>query len=333
MHHQHLASTCSNATHPFWHKTQYLYPLSLIIFVLSFLSACSRPAVFPSSPVSIQSQLHNRDQSLASEEELSQWQKVFRQYSPREQPSTSNSLKLDQEPTLQRVFQAQQYIQNNPRFALSLWNGQQLLQYLPELGKGIPLLLGSTDRQGESHVMEYLTYRRAIAVYADFVDTAPVERNAQALVHEVTHHLYQSEVQTATEYTNAEWLVLTVMCAEYSYYFHATTEILAYQNDSAWFESVRQTLPETQRPPAYLHERLFAEHDPVDIAQYIGKVSRAMVESTERRLAKLGVKSARCGAPAIMRGARRAQRFYPWDIAPERVIPILEHLPAFSTDP
>jgi hypothetical protein len=231
--------------------------------------------------------------------------------------------------TQQRLARAKNLIGSQGALTGS-WNWPDVQNSVRSFGTVVSLADGSLMMpDDDSAVAMYDQQRHALLLWPSQVRKLNDEEFASTLVHEATHRESDLRSGERSGLTQREINALCNLCADASLMYDFSSEALAFLNQGRWYA-------------ARGNEKLIAsvryDHDVLRLAvkagsgraedleafglkvrDYVRNEFMAVQQSQHKPVLK-------CGVPRVMRGPQKGDFFFPSDIAPEILVPLLDRI-------
>lgn len=206
------------------------------------------------------------------------------------------------------------------------WSWDEVAQTVASLGKDIQIVTTPTDDLRAT--FQYLPVSNSLQISTGSIKKMSLHAIASGLVHESTHVVFLGEALRMTGFTRMEYMWISQRCQDVSIADTFADEAMAYQNQAAWCAADGHACGDSVVPGSILDTALKAHagrlEDRRELAQ---KFATFAVDNSKTACDKVNGMHMTCEPMAIVRGHKRGSFFFPTDVAPEILVPLLDLVP------
>ena len=235
------------------------------------------------------------------------------------------SVPVEDRVILEKLQAAQRLVAAHDPVA-GMWRGAEVQAVVAEFGNRIPFIHVPGGASPDGHQV-YMGYnpQGVLAIGTRVTQAYSVSTLAALLVHEATHAVFLQLFLDRTGLSLPEFMKMISWCRDINLIETFSTEALAYANQQVWCD-----LPEYTSDPCHpdvlqdMRTIRAARQDPdalTTFAKFMRSLAYARRNQPERD-AQGTVMG--CGPPIVQRGPDVGTFFFPSDIAPGYLVPLLD---------
>jgi len=244
---------------------------------------------------------------------LTYWRGIVHQNPPPEGEAINDRL------VLEKIREAKQMIARQANLP-GAWNWLRVQGAVHAIGDQIPLRFLNQGRVMVPAIAYYEVRNGNLYVLPDKIKGFPVEFIAGLLVHEATHAVEIGKAVSISGFTREELFALFTVCGDFGRMLAFSEEALAYRNSALW-ELAWPKAQDVEAPESARELMISARRWVAGDLEAAGSFARALQMIAS--IGRLQVDQVQCEPAPIVRGPRSGQLFFPSDIAPEIIVPLL----------
>jgi len=211
-----------------------------------------------------------------------------------------------------------------------MWHWDQVVETIEAIGTDSPFLDAKASHYTlPEGALSYVSYPEATVFYttAEAIVSDTPERLAALIVHEATHAVFDREMRRLSGLSIQELALIANQCPDFLSMFLFATESVAFHNQASFMECMGSTDRDrfTGKMGEILSGMIDGFRGDMDVHRHVGTLVQDYISfEIWQQHHERPVPRVTCGPPYIMHDPHRGMRFYPSDVAPDIVVPLME---------